>query len=216
MALTRKFLSALGIEGDKVDEIINAHSETVEALKEERDNARKEADGFKAKANNADTLQKELDALKTEAEKNGGNAWKIKYDAMVEERNKIKADFDTFKNETSAKETKASKERAYRAILKSAGVSEKRIDSIIKVTDIDKVELDESGNVKDESKAIESIKTEWADFITTDGIQGANTATPPANDSSNNNTQGSRAAKIAAAFHNNLYGENPKSNGKED
>ena len=31
MALTRKFLAALGIEADKIDEIINAHSETVDA-----------------------------------------------------------------------------------------------------------------------------------------------------------------------------------------
>ena len=31
MALTRKFLSALGIESDKVDEIISAHTETTMA-----------------------------------------------------------------------------------------------------------------------------------------------------------------------------------------
>ena len=32
MALTRKFLTAMGIEDDKIDEIITAHSETVNAL----------------------------------------------------------------------------------------------------------------------------------------------------------------------------------------
>ena len=37
MSLTRKFLSALGIEDDKVDEIISAHTDTVNALKEQRD-----------------------------------------------------------------------------------------------------------------------------------------------------------------------------------
>ncbi len=35
MALTRKFLAALGIEDDKVDEIIQAHTETVNGLKDE-------------------------------------------------------------------------------------------------------------------------------------------------------------------------------------
>ena len=57
MALTRKFLSALGIEADKVDEIISAHTETVEALKNERDT-------FKADAEKLTGVQKELDDLK--------------------------------------------------------------------------------------------------------------------------------------------------------
>ena len=34
MALTRKFLKAMGIEDDKIDQIIDAHTETVTALKE--------------------------------------------------------------------------------------------------------------------------------------------------------------------------------------
>ena len=215
MALTRKFLSALGIEGDKVDEIINAHSETVEALKEERDNAKREADSYKTNADKLPIIQKELDALKEAAEKDGGNAWKIKYDAMVEERDKIKNDFDTFKNETSAKETKAAKERAYRSLLKEVGVSEKRIDSIIKVTDLNKIVLDDEGKIKDSDKQTESIKTEWADFITSEGTQGANTAKPPANEQTKSNANGSRAAQIAKSFHENLYGASPKSNKEE-
>ena len=44
MALTRKFLSALGIEEDKVDEIIKAHTETVDALKEQRDELKADAE----------------------------------------------------------------------------------------------------------------------------------------------------------------------------
>ena len=65
MALTRKFLAALGIEADKVDEIITAHTETVDALKHERDT-------FKADAEKLPTVQQELDDLKNEAAKNGG------------------------------------------------------------------------------------------------------------------------------------------------
>ena len=44
MALTRKFLRALGIEDDKVEEIIGAHLETVNPLKDERDNLKEQAD----------------------------------------------------------------------------------------------------------------------------------------------------------------------------
>ena len=37
MSLTRKMLKAMGIEDEKIDQIIEAHTETVDALKEQRD-----------------------------------------------------------------------------------------------------------------------------------------------------------------------------------
>ena len=59
MALTRKFLKAMGIEDEKIDQIIEAHTETVSGLKDSLDKA--EAD---AKA--LPDIQKELDAAKAE------------------------------------------------------------------------------------------------------------------------------------------------------
>lgn len=35
MALTRKMLKAMGIEDEKIDQIIDAHTETVEGLKDQ-------------------------------------------------------------------------------------------------------------------------------------------------------------------------------------
>ena len=57
MALTRKYLKALGIEDEKIEQIIEAHTETVDGLKNERD-------GFKASADKLAEVQKELDGLK--------------------------------------------------------------------------------------------------------------------------------------------------------
>ena len=37
MSLTRKMLKAMGIEDEKIDQIIEAYTETVDALKEQRD-----------------------------------------------------------------------------------------------------------------------------------------------------------------------------------
>ena len=37
MSLTRKMLKAMGIEEEKIDQIIEAHSETVDSLKAVRD-----------------------------------------------------------------------------------------------------------------------------------------------------------------------------------
>lgn len=165
MALTRKFLSALGIEADKIDEIINAHSETVEALKSERDQ-------YKADAEKLPGVQQKLDEANETIKANKSDAYKVKYDALKEE-------FDQYKNDQSVKETKANKTAAYKKLLKDAGVSEKRLDAILKVTDLDGIELDGDGNIKDAKTITSSIKTEWSDFIVKSSQQGAGTATPP-------------------------------------
>ena len=130
---------------------------------------------YKAKLEEIDTLKGE----KQTAEDNATTAgkWKTKYDALKDE-------FDTFKGEQAKKESHAAKEKAYRALLKEAGVSEERIETVLKVSDIDSVELDEKGAIKDAAKLTESVKTEWADFITTQKTKGADVSNPPANNPS--------------------------------
>lgn len=167
MALTRKFLAALGIEADKVDEIINAHTETVDALKNERDSAKKDAEKLSA-------VQKELDELKAAQEKSGKDPWKVKYDAVREE-------FADYKKTVEAKETTAKKTEAFRALLKEAGIREKRIDAVLRVSDVDSIEFDENGKVKDAKKIVDGIKSEWSDFIDSTDTKGAQTVNPPAN-----------------------------------
>lgn len=165
MALTRRSLKAMGIEDEKIDEIISAHAETVDALKEQRDN-------YKAQADELTKVQQKLDEANETIKANGSDAWKVKYDAIKEE-------YDNYKSDISAKETTRAKQAAYREVLKAAGVSDKRIDSIVRVSDIDSVELDESGKIKGADKLTESIKNEWADFIVSTNTKGADTATPP-------------------------------------
>lgn len=166
MPFTRKFLSALGIESDKVDEIISAHTEVTDALKAERDR-------YKADADKLPAVQQELDQLK---EANGKDPFKVKYEAAKEE-------LENYKKEQAAKDTKAAKAAAYRELLKSARVSEKRIDAVMKVSDIDGIKLDKDGKIEGEDKLLESIKTEWSDFITSESSKGANTPNPPASNS---------------------------------
>lgn len=169
MAFTRKFLSALGIEADKVDEIINAHIEVVDGLKEERD-------GFKADAEKLADVQKKLDKANEKLAKQGEGETVLK-----EDFDKLQKEYDDYKADITAKETKRTKEHAVREFLKGVGVSEKRIDSVMKVTNLDDFELDKDGKIKDAEKHTEKAKAEWADFISTTTEKGANTANPPAN-----------------------------------
>lgn len=162
MALTRKFLSALGIEADKVDEIITAHTETVDGLKEERDK-------YKADAERLPLVQKELDELKQNDGKE--DAYKLKYE-------KVKQDFDDYKKEVESEKTTAKKTTAYRKLLTNAGISEKVVDKILNLTKMDDFELD-GDEIKDADKVTDSIKTEWADFIVKERQEGSPTETPP-------------------------------------
>lgn len=172
MALTRKALVAMGIEAEKIDQIIEMHTESTDALKKERDDAREDAKKYEADAKKLEGVQKELDDLK--ANKGEPDKFKTLYDDL-------KKEYDKYKNDVQAKETKAAKSKAYREMLKEIGISEKRLDSVIKVADLDSFELDDTGAIKDVDKLKTTAKSEWADFIESKSVQGAKTATPPKN-----------------------------------
>ena len=202
MALTRKLLSTMGIDDDKIDQIIEAHTETVNALKDERDEAQKTADKYKFDAERLPGILKELDEFKEADGKQ--DAWKVKYEAKVEEIADLQKEFDEYKSGIEAKETLGKKQEAYRALLKEIGISEKRIEAVLKVSDVDKVELTKEGKIKESDKLTESIKEEWSDFIVKESKKGADTAKPP---ESNGNGQPGLAARIAQQYHENLYGK---------
>lgn len=199
MALSRRMLVALGIEPEKIDEIIEAHSDTVDGLKQERDKYKAEAEELVQVKSDLASAQQELNKFKEDAEKNGEGLYKKQYED-------IKAEYDKYKLDVETKESLAKKTEAYKDLLKKIGVSEKRIDTVMKVSQLDDLELDDEGKIKDSDKLKENLKKEWSDFIVTSGQQGANTNNPPENKGGEPRQQ-SRAARLAAQYHRNLYGE---------
>lgn len=175
MALTRKFLSAMGIEEEKIEQIISAHTEVTNALKEERDSYKEQAEQYTV-------VKKELTELKKQtASEDEKNPWKVKYDALREE-------YEGFKSDIEKKQTEANKTKALKVLLKDIGISEKRIDAVAKVTDISSIKLGEDGKIADEDKLRTSLTKEWSDFITSTSEQGAKTPTPPSNGGSSGKT----------------------------
>ena len=172
MSLTRKALVAMGIGAEQIDQIIEMHTETVEGLKTERDNALKDAKKYKTDADKLAEVQTELDNLKKDG----------KTDKYEEKYNDLKAEFDKYKGEQEEKETKATKTAAYKKLLKDAGVSTDRLEwALDHAKNIDAVEFDDKNEVKNTDDIIKAIKEEFEPFITTDGKKGAETATPPKN-----------------------------------
>lgn len=91
----------------------------------------------------------------------------------------LKSEYETYKSTVEEKESTEKKQAAVRELLKSAGVSEKRLDAVLRVYDLDGVELDENGKIKDEADRIKSIKTDWSDFIVKNRQDGAHLDNPP-------------------------------------
>lgn len=180
MALTRKFLQAMGIETDKIDEIISAHLDTVNALKAERDEFKASADAGQETQKKLDDALKEIDALKESNQK--GETYKSDYE-------KVKAEYDDYKKNVESEKTLNAKATAYRNLLKGIGITEKRIDKIAKLAELDKIELDKDGNIKGADDLKKSLTDEWADFIVTEKSHGADTVTPPTNTGGNTMTK---------------------------
>ncbi len=148
----------------------------------------------------------EIETLKTDkqtAEDNATTAgkWKDKYDAL-------KKDFEAYKGQQTAKETKAAKESAARAYYQSKGITGKALDIAMRGSgaEVEALALGEDGKIKD-TKALEALVAgDFAGLVSTTTTQGADTPTPPANNGAESKPV-SRAAQLAAAYHRNLYGE---------
>jgi len=194
MAFTRKFLAALGIESDKIDEIMSAHVEVTNGLKDEINNS-------KVDAEKVTKLEEELSETKKKLENATKDDYKAKYD-------KLSGEFDAYKKEVSAKETKSNKDSALRTKLKAEGYSEKGIDKILKYGGYhEKIELDEKGEIKDFENL--KIADEWSEYKGITNNSPAPNPNPPIDNKGGNTKPQSRAAQIVAQYHDSLYGSTP-------
>lgn len=160
MSLTRKMLKGMGLTEEQVDSIIEEHTSVTDALKEQ-------AQKYKADAEKLPAIQKELDELKA-----GGDDWEDKYKA------EHKA-FEDYKKDIESKAELSKTKDAYKALLKSQDISEKRIDTILKLTDFSEIKLTKDGKIANEDKVIDKIKEDWSDLIGTKSESGASVDTPP-------------------------------------
>ena len=194
MALTRKLLEGMGIEDKAIESIIEAHSETVNGLKADRDK-------YKEQAQRVPDLQKQLEEAKSAA--GSESDWEKKY-------NDEHQAFEDFKVQVATEKAEADKAQAYRGMLMAAGIDPKRIDAIMRVTDLSQVEM-EDGKLKDTEKLQESAKQEWADFVVKSNTQGSNPATPPTKPSPNVEGGDPEVARRMQERYERRYGKAPES-----
>ena len=162
MTLTRKMLKAMGIEDEKIDQIIEAHAETVDALKDKLSKA--EADAAKLTE-----VEKELkDAKATDN-------YKEKYEAE-------RKAFEAYKSEQTAKEQRAAKEAAARTYFESKGITGNNLEIAMKGAkdEIASLELD-GENIKDNKALADLVSGTYSGLVVTAQKKGVDVAKPPAN-----------------------------------
>jgi hypothetical protein len=207
-SLTRKFLEALGIEDKVQDQIIERHNEVLNDIKAERDKYKEDAEG-------KDEIQKQLDELKKKQSEKEGDPSEL--EKVKKELADKTAEFEKFKNDIDAKETKAKKETAYRKLLAEAGIGEKYMDIIVKASqnEIDSIAFDREGNVKDSDKITAGMKESLSNFVVTKQQVGAQVQNPPSGNGGGSDQKPSRAAELFKQHTQSMYG-NVNGKGKEE
>lgn len=159
MALTRKFLREKGIEDDTViQEIIDAHMETVTPLKAYRDEAER-------LTGELSTAQEQLKEANKKLESAGKDDYKEKYESLVKENQQ--------------KEVRTAKEAVIRDLCKDVGLSEKGTALALKYTNLDTIELGSDGKPTNGAAVKEALLSDWGDYKETRNQTGADVKNPP-------------------------------------
>lgn len=165
MALTRKMLKAMGLSEETIETIIEAHVDTVSALTNERDT-------YKEKADTLAEVTRERDTYKAQAEQADGG-YKEKYEAEKQAHEQYKAGVER-------KELNARKTRALTSAFEAAGVKRESFrNAMLKAWDLDSVELDESGAIKNADGITAAVQKDYADFVATAEDKPVPPNTPP-------------------------------------
>ena len=164
MALTRKLLKGMGLTDEQVDTIIEAHTDTVDGLKEQ-------VKVYKADADKLPTVQKELDDLKAAGDdgwEEKAKGWEKKYTDLVAEN--------------KSKETRAAKEAAVKAYYEGKGITGDNLTIAIMGSGeaIEKLELD-GDKIKDAAALDALVGGAFAKLVSTTTTEGLKTQTPPKN-----------------------------------
>lgn len=164
MSITRKMLKGMGLTEDQQDTILEAHTETVNEIKAERDR-------LKADAEKLPGVQKQLDELKAA----GDGGYKEKFE-------KERKAFEDYKADITAKETKAAKEKAVRAYFESKNITGANLDLAMRGCGTEMAALEMDGEKIKDTKSLDALLTgTYKGLISTTRTKGANPANPPAN-----------------------------------
>lgn len=157
---SRSFLKSIGLTDEQVTAVMDEHVSVTDALKQQRD-------AFKADAEKVPALNQQIAAL--EAEKGYKKMYEDEHTAHEALKQKIVDD-----------EAAAKVKAAYRQMLIDEKINEKHVGAIMRLTDFTDIKLDKDGKLKDEESLRENVRKEWDEYIPKTYEIGAHVSTPPA------------------------------------
>ena len=181
MALTRAFLKGMNLTDEQVGAIIEAHTETVDALKAQRD-------AYEADAKKLPTVQKELDDLKAA----GDGGYKEKYESE-------KTAHEALKQQIANQQSKAEKESAIKAYYEGKNITGDNLKIAMRGTDLSSVELAD-GKIKDTKALDDLVAGDFKALVSTKRTDGADSHNPPDGQSGTNDDDLSDADYYAKVF----------------
>lgn len=165
MAFSRNWLKTMGLSDEQVQSIMEEHTSVTDALKAQRDQAQADVKALQTKADKFDETEKELLTLK-------GEDFKTKYETEHQA-------FEDYKKKIANEAETAKVKSAYRQLLLDEKISEKRVDSVLKLTDFSDMKLGEDGKLENLDALKENIGKEWGEFKVTQSERKQNVPTPP-------------------------------------
>jgi hypothetical protein len=168
MAFTRNWLKTMGLTDEQEKAIMEEHINVTDALKAQRDKAQNDVKELQTKVDAIPGLETQIKDLKS------GVDYKAKYD----EEHKA---FEDYKNQIAAEAELAKVKAAYRKLLVDEKINEKRVDSVLKLTDFSEMKLDKEGNLENLDALKDNIGKEWGEFKVVTKERKQTVATPPGN-----------------------------------
>lgn len=132
---------------------------------------------YKKKTDEIDSLHGTITDLEVKVEKLETDEFKTKYETLEN-------DFNAYKENIEKEKVNSTKIDLFKSSLKESGLNEKIIDLVSKTYDFDKIEIEE-GKIKDWDNLKNPLIEEYKPFVAETVIEGAGSATPPANNNTN-------------------------------
>lgn len=165
MAFTRRFLKEVLADREDADElidqIIDAHIETIAPLKAELSRLEEENNGKTADELRAEyeRLTAELEQLKAEELDEDGTTWKTRYE-------EVKAEFEAAKAKEDARSAYGEKEKALRSLVLQLGAPHVVAELIVGARRdiVDSIDV-QDGKVRNHERVVEAVRREYGSLI---------------------------------------------------
>ena len=174
--------------------LIGLHRTVVDPLKDQLDDAKRDATKYKADAEKLPGVQAELEEAKK------GEDWKAKYEQADQALKDYKA-------QVAQEATTAKVKAAYKKLLTEEKISEKTLDSILNATDYSKMKLKDDGTLDGIEDLKKDIDTRWGGFKVTQRQRGERVDNPPAGAPGGSDNS---VREMTSKWHAQRFGEAPK------